>query len=244
MKRIAILLICFVLLGILPGCGLDNNSKNLIGNSENTVSDLENTANDSEYTVSDSESATELSANTISEKTIVTKSTSPDGKYEVVSEVNEEQHIFRVTLSGSNGSKDFEIVGVGHSFLWSPDSTKVCDSYSGRIWGNFSIIDAENQTIIEYPISYDIINRLKAKGYVFDYELNENRPDPYYSPIEWSPDSKKLLVFYQWHDTDYDTQNGVFVYDLEKNDVSDLVQYEPNTEGGHVDSRKPEGFTW
>jgi len=86
------------------------------------------------------------------ENTIVTKSTSQNGQYEVTSEVNQAQGIYKVLLSSGDSNKitnSFNIVGINHSYLWSPDS-------------------------------------------------------------------KKILIFYQWHDTNYATQNGVFIYDLEK----------------------------
>lgn len=181
------------------------------------------------------------------EALMVTKSISHDGKYRISSEVNEGEGIYKVVLSTGNGKgiiKTFEIVGANHSFLWSPNNQRVCVSYNGRIWGDFSVIDATAEKLIEHPSVDDIINSFKKQKIKFGYNLNPNRPDPYLSPIEWSPDSKELLVFYQWHDVNYATQNGVFIYNIETNRVSNLIQYPANHDGANLEAKKPGDFKW
>jgi len=239
MKKIIILLNCLILTGVMSGCGINDYIE------KETDSTVYN--QNVEYSNSMETKSPIPGTSDNTENTIVTKSTSQDGQYEVTSEVNQAQGIYKVVLSSCDGNKilnSFNIVGKNHSYLWSPDNKKVCVSYQGRIWGNFSIIDTSIQTLIEHPSIIDIMDSLKAKDYKFDYELNENRPDAYFTPIEWSPDSKKILIFYQWHDTNYATQNGVFIYDLEKNDVYNLIQNKPYEEGGFVEAKKPEEFMW
>lgn len=180
------------------------------------------------------------------EKTITVKSISGNGENIVQSQVNESEGIYTVSLYGEDEKsllKTFHIVGRNMGFLWSPDNEKVCVNYYGRIWGNFSTIDTKLQTLTECPTVEFIMSHFKNQGVEFAYRLNQNRPDPYLTPIEWSPDSKKLLVFYVWHDEEYITQNGTFILNVETKEVSDLVQYEPS-EGDHAEARIPEGFSW
>jgi hypothetical protein len=59
----------------------------------------------------------------------------------------------------------------------------------------------------------------------------------------WSPDSSRILVSYYWKDTNYTTQNGVFVYNIDTKEVSDLIENEP-VEGDHGVAKKPENFKW
>lgn len=173
-------------------------------------------------------------------------SISPDGKYAIESQVDEEKHIYQVILYENNREKaasTFDIVGRDFNFLWSPDSKKVCVNYSGRIWSDFSIVDVETKALIEPPSMADIIKRYKAIGASIPYELNEDRPDPYRTPFEWSPEGGRLLVFYQFFDTETKAQNGAFVYDVEGRRVSDLYTYSP-AEGEHAPIKRPEGFKW
>jgi len=239
MKKIIILLNCIIMVILIPGCAINDNIEK---ETESTVYNQK-----VEYSNSMETESPKPGTSDNTENTIVTQSTSQDGQYEVTTEVNQTQGIYKVILSSGDGNKilnSFNIVGINHSYLWSPDNKKVCVSYKGRIWGDFSIIDASSQTLIEHPTVKDIMDRFKTKNNKFDYELNDNRPDPYLTPVEWSPDSKKILIFYQWHDTNYQTQNGVFTYDLEKKDVLNLIQNKPDGEGGQVDVRKPEEFKW
>ena len=239
MKKIIILLNCLIMVGLIPGCVISDNIE------KETESPIY--TQKVEYSNSIETESPKLNTSDNTENTILTKSISQDGQYEVTSEVNETQGVYKVILSSGDGNKvlnSFNIVGKNYSYLWSPDNKKICVSYAGRIWGDFSIIDASSQTLIEHPTIIDIMNRFNAKNNKFDYELNNNRSDPCLTPVEWSPDSNKILIFYQWHDINYKTQNGVFTYDLEKNDVLNLIQNKPDEEGGQVNVRKPDKFKW
>lgn len=239
MRKIIVLLNCIIMVGLIPSCVISDNIE------KETESPIY--TQKVEYSNSIETELPKLNTPDNTGNTIVCKSISKDGQYEVTSEVNETQGVYKVILSSGDGIKvlnSFDIAGKNHSYLWSPDNKKVCVSYTGRIWGDFSIIDASSQTLIEHPTVEDIMKRFNAKNNKFDYELNDNRSDPYLTPVEWSPDSKKILIFYQWHDINYKTQNGVFIYDLEKNDVLGLIQNKPDEEGGQVEVRKPDEFKW
>lgn len=90
---------------------------------------------------------------------------------------------------------------------------------------------------------FDILDSFKNTGEKFDYEINPDRPDPYVLPIEWSPDSTRILVSYQVKDTGYKIQSGVFIYDFINGTFTDLQQLS-YVEDDHVDIKKPENFHW
>lgn len=183
------------------------------------------------------------------EEIIVNKSLSHNGKYLILAKVDALKGIYDVELldkSENNVLNTFEIVGDDHKFLWSsPTISKVCVSYRGRVWGDFCIIDVSTLTLKESPTIEEIIDHFKSKNIALHYELAQNRPDPYLTPIEWSPNSEKLLIFYEWRDEEnYATQNGTFIYDIKGNDIYNFIQNEECEEGGYVEVRKPNGFTW
>jgi hypothetical protein len=181
--------------------------------------------------------------NSIPNATEEARSLSDDGKYEM-STLADEYSVILWDSCKKNKLIDFKIVGQDYDFLWSPDNKKVCISYCGRTWRDFSVINAERQKLIEHSTVNDIINKFKEEKSGIDYELRENRPDPYLEPIQWSPDSKKLLIFYQWTDADNNVQNGNFIYDIETNTVSDLVENKPFQDEGHGIIKIPEIFSW
>ena len=167
---------------------------------------------------------------------------SPDGKH-AISISDNKYHVVLYKDISKTESKSIEIVGLDYKFLWCPNSSKVCISYRGRIWGNFSIIDVDTESVIEQPTIDSIIKQLKADGVKIKYELNENRPDPYLTPIEWSPDNKNILIFYQWVDKEFKAQNGVLIFDTEAKRASRMIQY-PSAEGEPVDVKIPDNFKW
>jgi hypothetical protein len=97
--------------------------------------------------------------------------------------------------------------------------------------------------VAERPTIEGIIKQLRTDGAVINYELNENRPDPYLTPLEWSPDSKKILIFYTWFDKEIKVQNGIFIYDTESKRASRMIQYPP-AEGEHTEKKIPADFKW
>lgn len=137
----------------------------------------------------------------------------------------------------------FHIVGRDFSFLWSPDSKYVAAVYSGRTWTHFSTLEVQSHSANSFLGISEIIDSFKNSGEKFDYEIDQDRPDPYVSTIEWSPDSTRILVSYQVRDTAYKTQSGVFVYSFANGTFSNLLQNSPS-EADHVDIKKPENFIW
>jgi hypothetical protein len=167
---------------------------------------------------------------------------SPDGKH-AISASDNKYHVLLYKNINKSEPKSIKIVGLDYKFLWSPASNKVCISYRGRIWGGFSIIDVDTESVLEKPTIDSIVKQLKANGSKINYELNENRADPYLTPIEWSQDNKNILIFYQWVDKEFKVQNGVFIFDSEAKRASRMIQYPP-TEGHTVDVKIPDNFKW
>ena len=167
---------------------------------------------------------------------------SPDGKH-AISASDDEYHVLLYNYINKSEPKSFKVVGLDYNFLWSPNSKKVCISYRGRIWSDLSIIDVDTESELEKPTINSIIKQFKATGTKIDYELNENRADPYLTPIEWSLDNKNILIFYRWFDKEFKVQNGVFIFDTEAKRASRIIQYPP-AEGETVDVKIPDNFKW
>lgn len=125
---------------------------------------------------------------------------------------------------------------------WSPDGNKLCIEYGGRIWSDVTIIDDINDTQeLHEP---KLMQYISEHNKEFKYEKGKNqRPDPYITLLEWSPDSKKALLFYSFTDDNYIVQRGSAVYDLTKKQITKVYPYPP-FDGDHPPHEKPEGFTW
>jgi hypothetical protein len=124
----------------------------------------------------------------------------------------------------------------------SPDNSKLCYSDYGRIWSGVSVYDISSGKS-NYCNLYGYIVNNKSR---YGYKTGANqRPDPYVSFIEWSPDSKKLLLFCSFTDDEYKTHKVSAVYDttgggferVEPLPDGPAEEYNPGPE-------KPEGFKW
>ncbi|SNS72618.1 hypothetical protein SAMN05446037_101889 [Anaerovirgula multivorans] len=170
---------------------------------------------------------------------------SPDGTY-VVLAIMESENNAKIVVTSNKDNKEVasvKIIGSDIQHLWSPDSRWLAITYSGRIWKDYMIIDLVTGKHKNPPTPEITINQFKEAGERIDYILNENRSDPYLQPLEWSPDSSKLLVSYLWFDNDIEVQNGVMIYNVEENRYEKIIQYEP-CEGETYQPSKPENFTW
>lgn len=162
---------------------------------------------------------------------------SPDGNWAVWSNVQEDLRdgnglfysVYQVLLYHTQTGKVtvFDIVGGDFDFLWSGNSRFIAVTYSGRVWTHFSIVDTMTLTERPGPFMDSVMEQLKAQGERLDYTADETRPDPALTPADWSPDSLKILISYQWRDTSYMTQSGTFVYDVESGRISGLNQHAP-----------------
>jgi hypothetical protein len=180
---------------------------------------------------------------------------SPNGKYALLSNVQEDiedsegkfYSIYEVELIEKENNTlicTFPIVGRDFSFLWDSNSRYAVAIYSGRTWTNYSVLDVLSHTQADGVNMLQIIEELSKNGEYFSYMCDSNRPAPQIYPLEWSPDNEKLLIAYQWTDTEGYRQSGVFVYDVFKGIFSNLIQYSPLSEYDNFDVKKPDKFIW
>ena len=157
-------------------------------------------------------------------------SVSPDGKYAISSIVEQGKVLIYDTLKNTLAAS-FDLLAQDYEFLWSQDSTKVCVVQIARVWKTVSILDIASEKIIESPSVTEIKNAIKENGMELNYIMNENRSDPYITPIKWFSDNTKILLSYQWTDSEYMRQSGTFVFDVDSLSISDITQNAPIQEG-------------
>lgn len=172
-------------------------------------------------------------------------SVSPDGKYAISTQLDKAK-VLVYDIKKNALASSFELLAQDYGFMWSPDNSKVCVTKTARVWIDVSFIDVNSMKAADMPTVDKILNTFGKNGIKLNYELNKNRPDPYISPIEWSPDSKRILLFYQWTDSNYIRQNGTFVFEVATGEISRISQNktEVGQEGGNIPAAKPDGFKW
>lgn len=124
----------------------------------------------------------------------------------------------------------------------SPDDTKLCCKTFGRYWSNVSVYDLKTGKT-SYCDLFGYVADHKGK---FNWKIGENqRPDPYTSYLEWSPDSRKLLLFLSFTDDGHLTHSVSAVYDL-AGESFERVKALPDESGEdyNPEPEKPEGFRW
>ncbi len=169
-------------------------------------------------------------------------SVSPDGRY-AISVIPESFRVLIYDTVKNVLAGEFDMLAQDYGFLWSPDSKKVCVTMAAREWIECSVIDAGTLKSADIT-SKEVLDTMRDSGMELDYKLNDNRPDPYIAPIEWSPDGQKILLSYQWTDTLYNRQNGTFVYNTSSGKISRITANKADTEGGNLPVAKPKDFKW
>lgn len=144
-----------------------------------------------------------------------------------------------------NGDGGFYGVDAGGSLAGisiSPDNSKLCYKTYGRYWSNVSVYDIKTGKT-SYCGLFNYIADHKDK---FNWKIGENqRPDPYVSYLEWSPDSKKLLLFLNFTDDGHSTHNVSAVYDVAGESFERIKVLPAKTEEDYnPEPVKPGGFRW
>jgi WD40 repeat protein len=121
---------------------------------------------------------------------------------------------------------------------WSPDGKKLTIEYGGRIWGSIDLVDPDTGESLLKTSVYDVLQDKQLFTVV-----KQQRPDPYYRLVEWSPDSTKVMLSYSFTDDDYKVQQGIVVYDLKKAAYTSVKPL-PSGDDPYPDIIKPNGFKW
>lgn len=130
--------------------------------------------------------------------------------------------------------------GVAGHIQWSPDGSKLAVGDGGRLWSNTVILNLDTLTTNKK----DLFSYLAENSEKFGYKIGDyQRPDPAVRFLEWSPDSKKVLLSYYFAEGPEKWQSGYAVYN------SETDKYERNMPNEASDDEypqleKPEGFQW
>ena len=175
-------------------------------------------------------------------------SLSPDGRYAVISHewgLDGGSYILIYDVIKNKLIGKYDILAQEFGFNWSPDSKKLSITKLARIWIDTCVINLDKKSVTS--LSDDDMagfEQFRKLGVVFNYSLRTYRPDPYIQFCEWSPDSGKILMFYQWTDDKDNRQSGNFIYDVTSKAVSRITQNNPDPGGGNIEPVQPKDFEW
>jgi|GEM_PF-6757051 len=160
----------------------------------------------------------------------LTAATSPDGKYRIESF----GVIKDVTAGGIYPAEGIRVVDneteqvlwsmypgyYAQTFLWSANNQYVAVNIETRISSGTFVIDTMTMTEIPLPQIEQVRESLKT-----DTSLNESRPDPYFSFLDWLTE-EQLSVSFQWTGID-EIYKGTYIYDVtEKKLLNTILELE------------------
>lgn len=147
-------------------------------------------------------------------------------------------------------ARKLNIVAKTNSIInlnWSPDSTKLCITYGVKEWSETGFIKMSDvnfstpaTAIAKRPALIEYLDNNKEKYSIKSQKLD--RLNSYTNLLEWSPDSKKLLLYYSFTDDDKKIQRGAAVYDTTGDKYEKIIPYEQSGENASIE--KPKGFKW
>ncbi len=124
--------------------------------------------------------------------------------------------------------------------LLSPDGSKLVVGDGGRLWSNTVVLNLATLTTNKQDLSSYLMENCEKLGYKKgDYQ----RPDPSVRFLEWSPDSKKVLLSYYFSEDMEKWQSGYAVYNCGKDKYERVI---PNkcSGDGYPQLEKPADFKW
>lgn len=156
-----------------------------------------------------------------------------DGKLWVYSS---ESHHYIMALQLLSIGGDNGVAGYIH---WSPDGSKLAVGDGGRLWSNTVILNLSNMTENKQNLFSYLSENSKKFGYnIGDYQ----RSDPAVRFLEWSPDSKKVLLSYCFYEDMEKCQSGIAVYNTETDKYERIIPNKCSKDYPQVE--KPDDFHW
>jgi len=157
-----------------------------------------------------------------------------DGKLWVY--YTEKRHISMVLKLISVGGDS----GAAGYIQWSPDGSKLAVGDGGRLWSDTVILNLDDLTVSKR----DLISYLMENGEKFGYNIGDyQRPDPAVRFVEWSPDSKKVLLSYYFAEGQDIWQSGYAVYNCETDEYERIMPNKASNDEYPL-LEKPDGFKW
>ena len=130
--------------------------------------------------------------------------------------------------------------GVAGYINWSPDGKKLAVGDGGRLWSDTVIFNINTMTRNKKDLFTYIWENAEKYGYhMEDYQ----RPDPQVTFIEWSPDSRKVLLGYSFAEDMETWQSGFAVLNVETDEYENVMPNQ-STDDDYPRLQKPEGFHW
>ncbi len=157
-----------------------------------------------------------------------------DGKLWVYSgETRQISMVLQLVSVGGDG-------GVAGYIHWSPDGSRLAVGDGGRLWSNTVILKLATLTANKQ----ELFSYLGENSGKFGYKIGGyQRSDPSVRFLEWSPDSKKVLLSYYFAEDMEKWQSGYAVYNCEKDKYERIM---PNkcSNDGYPKLEKPADFQW
>lgn len=166
---------------------------------------------------------------------------SNSGEKYAFTKYNESRYNDGVVWLSSSGEFKPVYRGISAGVIgWSPDDKWLSVKNNGRIWSNVDILNIKTGKVCETKLFGYISGNSDKYGYKID---SNKRPDPYVNFMEWSPDSKKVLLSYTFTDDDMIQQCGLAVYNMDTLSFEKIEKLPPIS-GENPAIQKPEGFKW
>jgi len=140
--------------------------------------------------------------------------------------------------------KNYDLPAIAYSVRWAPDSLKAAIGQTTSQSENLIILDVKSAGEKTLPNGEALLALFSTQSVILPYKVAPDRPDPQISYCSWSPDSSRVLAFYQWTDDTGSRQSGTFVYMISDGSIDHITQNQPDLAGGHLKPTAPEGFDW
>lgn len=124
--------------------------------------------------------------------------------------------------------------------IWSPDGKWVAVPLLSRTWTDVEIINAGTLK----PCKINLWTYINENSEKYGFETGSNtRADPYINLLEWSPDSTRALLSYQFTDDRLLVESGIAVYNVTSKSVEKFMKLSSGKKERDI-VEKPANFKW